>query len=373
MNSSQKQFLCLLRLAISSEKDKTVEASHIDWEAVYKEAKLQSVVGIVFSGIEQNGKITAHQNMPNRNLLMNWLGQTELIKAQHKIHVEVIRKVNSLLNDAKICHVFMKGLTCGARYPHPELRSCGDIDFVVASADFRRTLDALNRIANVNRDLAHEHHGMAHLNGVTLEPHFKVHNYQNPLNDREMKRMFAEVFPGGLSSVEIGGNRVPIFPMEFEGMFLVSHMVNHVYEEGLGLRQVMDFALWLNNLPSSNMNIEKYFEFLDRMNMTRSARIFTRICEQYLGVDCAFIGYEYTGKEIAFADKMMEDILSVGNFGRGTEYGKVGGFIGSIKNYMIITKRCIRLSYLCPSEAYWWPLSKLTRFWGKKIGLFGAR
>lgn len=381
LSLAERQFLALVKLSITGEVDNVLEVCKIDWDAVYKMAELQSCVGVVFSAIELlQEKPIIHKpssinHLPEMNLLMDWLGQAEYIKSTHEEHVRVLKQVDDLLKEEGIPHVFMKGLICGARYPQPELRTCGDIDFVVGADDFGRTLDALEKIGEVDRDLVHEHHGMAHLNGVTLEPHYKVHNYQNPKNDRVMMRMFEDIFPEKLSTRVIAGVEVPVFPVEFEGMFLVSHMVNHVYEEGLGLRQVMDFAMWLNNLYSNtnaNVDLGLYFKYLERMHMTRAARVFTRICEQYLGVDHGIMGYGYTDKEIAFSDKMLADIMNVGNFGRGTDYGKEKGWTGSIKNYIMITKRCLRLAYLCPTEAYWWPISKLTRFWGKKAGVVGA-
>ena len=119
-------------------------------------------------------------------------------------------------------------------------------DFVVREEDFNDVMRALEEIAEVDHDLVHEHHGMAHIGGMQLEPHYKIHNYQNPWNDRMMRSLQQELLNDKeRCMMRIGQADIEKFPMEFEGMFLVSHMVNHVYEEGLGLRQVMDYWLWI--------------------------------------------------------------------------------------------------------------------------------
>lgn len=101
-----------------------------------------------------------------------------------------------------------------------------------------------------------------------------------------------------------------------------------------------------------------YYEYLRKMNMTRAARIFTRMCEKYLGVDSKISGYRYTDKEVAFADKLASDVLEVGNFAKSVNL-KAG-----LQAYIWTTKRAVKLGYLCPSEAYWWPVSKFFRyFW----------
>lgn len=79
---------------------------------------------------------------------------------------------------------------------------------------------------------------MAWVNGVTIEPHYKVHNYQRPSTDKAMQEMFSEVFPDKLIKADLDGYKVNVFPPTFESVFLISHMVNHVYEEGLGLRML---------------------------------------------------------------------------------------------------------------------------------------
>ena len=265
-----------------------------------------------------------------------------------------------------IKHVFIKGLICGMRYPIPSLRTCGDIDFVVAKNDFKKSLSILEKIGTVNYDLVHEHHGMAYVDGVLIEPHYKVHNYQNNRHDKRMQSMFNEIFPLHLENIVVDCTKVPVFPATFESIFLISHMVNHVYEEGLGLRQVIDYALMLNQ-NGTQINWEKHDSYLREMGMKRAHRIFVRICEKYLGLPTIICGYHYTKKEIKFADKLMDDILRVGNFGRGEYVFQYNSIFGELQNYLWVVKRSLKLGWLCPSEAYMWPVSKFTRFFRKKL------
>ena len=116
------------------------------------------------------------------------------------------------------------------------------------------------------------------------------------------------------------------------------------------------------DLPNhKDFDTELYHEYLRKMNMSRAARVFTRICEKYLGVDRFIMGYTYTEKEEAFVDKLETDIMAVGNFAKDVKLE------AGLQAYMWTTKRAIRLGYLCPSEARWWPVSKLARFFWKKM------
>lgn len=374
-----KLFFELVRVAIGNGDGLSHIPTVEEWKKLYAMAKKQSLVGVCFAGVQ---KLHSNQSPLTSNIseviYLQWMCMAANLQQQSEKHQDLIGKVSVTLELNGIDAIFMKGLVCASRYPDPMLRQCGDIDFVVHKEDYTRTLDALDKVADVDRSLVHEHHGMAHMDGVQLEPHFKIHNYQNPWNDRMMRRLQKEVIDAPASYVAIVRKNIRKFPMEFEGMFLVSHMVNHVYEEGLGLRQVMDFAMWLNYIDdndnssvntnctnqankSSGFDMELYHAYLDKMHMRRAARIFTLICEKYLGVEQGIFGYGYTNKEMAFADKLMADIMAVGNFAK--EVNLEAGW----NAYMWTTKRAMTLGYLCLSEAYWWPVSKLYRYINKSI------
>ena len=201
---------------------------------------------------------------------------------------------------------------------------------------------------------------MACIDGVLLEPHYKIHNYQNPKNDQTMRLFQDEILDAAPEYVTIAGERIRKFPMEFEGMFLVSHMVNHVYEEGLGLRQVIDYYFWLNTF---NGDKALFFSYLDKMHMRRAARIFGLITELFLGMEKGKGCMEpVSSKEVVFAKKLMADIMKVGNFGREYYHGNRHGFKDFIYNYWWVIKRSFNLAYLCPSEAFYWPAGKFLRF-----------
>ena len=341
------------------------EISHIpspgEWSRLFELSQVQAVAGLAFVGVQRLGE---QRCKPPFELLMEWIGLAEQIKSQNEIHRNVLKKTLLCLKSHNRDVAFIKGLVVGARYPNPFCRQCGDIDFVVAEKDFTKTLDALDTIGRIDRSLIHEHHGMAFVEGVTLEPHYKVHNFQNPKVDEAMKEMFNEVFPGKLITERIDETDVPAFPPAFECALLVGHMVNHVYAEGLGLRQVIDFMMFLEK-KYSEIDKEECLRYLQMLRMERAFRIFVCICEKYLGMSHDIVELRYTSDEKSFSDKLMNDILTVGNFGRGQDYLGKNRFLMPLRSYLWVTKRCINLGYLCPAEAKWWPVSKVKRFFWK--------
>ena len=362
MTNEAALLLELVQVGLSVKNGLSHVPSSEEWKRLFRLSHIQAVTGLAFDGVQRLGEQGCK---PPFELLMEWIGLTEKINNHYEVHRKVLKNTLSCLVSHNIDVAFMKGLVVGSRYPKPEHRQCGDIDFIVAETDFTRTLNLLESIGKVDRGLIHEHHGMAFVDGVQLEPHYKVHNFQNPSVDKAMKEMFNEVFPDKLITERIDDADIPTFPPAFECAFLVSHMVNHVYAEGLGLRQLIDFMMFLNK-QYSEINSMECLLYLKRLKMERAFRIFVRSCEKYLGLSKEIVNINYSSKEIIFADKMMEDIMEVGNFGRGKDYLGQSNLLRPVRSYLWVTSRCIKLGYLCPAEAKWWPISKIRRYWWKR-------
>ena len=354
-------FLELVQVSLGTRDRLSRTPSTAEWVDLYNASQTQAVVGIMADGLER----LPQDQLPKKELLLQWIGLCQMIEAQNALHQSVLIKTRDCLANGGVSVAFMKGLVCGSRYTDPKRRASGDIDFVVAEKDFDKTLDLLEAIGTVDRDLIHEHHGMAFVDEVQLEPHFKVHNFQNPSVDDAMQEMFAEVFPQELIEVEIGGEKIPVFPPAFECALLVGHMVNHVYAEGLGMRQVIDLMMFIQK-EHEIVKSEECQRYLSRMKMERAFRVFSCVCEDYLGMSHELLNLNYRDKEKRFAGKIMADILEVGNFGRGADYLGKDKALRPLRSYLWVVGRCIKLGYLCPAEACWWPVSKFRRFLWKK-------
>ena len=362
VNQSQKLLFLLLRAALFEEKIDASKFVEADWKQIFYLSDIQTVSSLVLDGIGMLPHSILQISFDKKMMLFAKMQRMEQINTLHRC---VIVKIDKALKAEGIQAVFMKGQTVALRYPNPLHRTPGDIDFVVSLKDFDRTMAVMEKIGKVDHGLVHEHHGMAWVDGVTIEPHYKVHNYQRPSTDQAMQEMFSSVFPSKLSYADIDGYEVPVFSPTIESVFLTSHMVNHVYEEGLGLRQVIDYAMFLHHC-ADKIDWLQHHEYLHQMRMERAWRIFTCICVDYLGMSLPSQVESFSHQEKMWAEKMMTDIMRVGNFGRGEYVFHHRGFKDAFNNYCWVAKRCWNLGFVCPSEARWWIISKVKRFFWKK-------
>ena len=308
MNPSKDLLLKSLRAVLFGEKLYASDFAEADWKSIFQLADEQTVSALLLDvmSLLPSECIT----IPLGNKLKR-IVTMQRIEQINRLHRKVIVKIDQALKSEGIPVVFMKGQTTALRYPNPFHRTPGDIDFVVNPKDFKKTIDVLEKIGKVDHNLVHEHHGMAWVDGV------------------------------------------------------ISHMVNHVYEEGLGLRQVIDYAMFLHRC-ADKVNWMQHYGYLHEMHMERAWRIFTCICVVYLGMPLPSQVEPFSHQEKVWAEKMMTDIMRVGNFGRGEYVFHHRGLKDAFNNYCWVVKRCWNLGFVCPSEARWWIISKVKRFFWKK-------
>ena len=207
MTIVQEQLLSLLRAALWSKEPDGSLFKEVSWKNVIHLAEVETVKALLLDGIS----LLPRELMPDEDTVMDLAGRQNKIVQHNQIHRETIVQIDQALKANNIAAVFMKGQITALRYPKPLHRQSGDIDFVVSKDDFAKALDVLDAIGKVDRNLVHEHHGMAWVNGVTVEPHYKVHNYQRPSTDKAMQEMFTEVFLDKLKEADIDGHKINVF------------------------------------------------------------------------------------------------------------------------------------------------------------------
>lgn len=362
-NKERLQLLSLLKGAIWGTKPDPGLFVGADWPAIVKLAQVETVASLIADGIA----MLPREVGPSLKEKVPLIASVQTNEAANLKHREFIGRLGSALEEAGVKVAFMKGQVVSVRYPQPLHRQHGDIDFVVGPNDMRACLKVIERLGG-KVDWGHidEKHGHAFIGDILLEPHHKIHNYQRPSTDKRVQGLFAQVFPSQLIEVDLGVAKAKALPPEFESLFLMSHMIHHVYGEGLGLRQVVDYAMFINKQWGS-IDVDKHSEWLRHARMMRAWRIMVCICVEFLGTPKPEDIEPFTTKERRWAEKLFDDIMQVGNFGRGSYVFNYDSTLDVLRNYAWVLKRCLRLRFVCPSEARWWPFAKLYWFVWKKL------
>lgn len=206
-------------------------------------------------------------------------------------------------------YTVLKGTSAAQYYPHPEYRALGDIDLMTRREDFEtacRELLAAGYAENtVMRPEGVVRHRRFLKNGVEVE----VHAYFAMMSRPEQ----AEYLDGLIMD---GINDTHVLPDPVNGLVILHHIGQHL-EEGLGLRQILDWMMFADRCLS-DAQWPAFSAMAERTGMLSLARITTRMCEMYLGLPprswCA-------GADEDACASLMDYVMRCGNFGAKREYG----------------------------------------------------
>ena len=301
-----QEVFCLVRASLFTNEQVDIP----DWNVVFTEMKYQSIAALPCEWLKTNLPEAKPWSKFCYSQQGQWVrvmyGQTQLIQ---------------LLEMNSIPSVIIKGSAAAMYYPHPMLRSMGDVDFLVKRCDFKRTASILE--AN-GYALYHDKNPHLHHYGYSKDKiNFELHKRLGIVSDAD-KRLLT-LFEKGIDNREwreLGGHSFPVMPWHLNGLVLIFHINQHL-RSGLGLRQIIDWMMYVSQLSVNQW--EKLIPLLKRTGMYRLAITTTAMCHKYLGLNKSLSGIEEADEDVC--DKLLSYIMEKGNFGsKAGLYGKTASF-----------------------------------------------
>ena len=139
MNTVQTAVIQLLQIYMGMDECVDTFPKQVDWAEVYELAVKHNIGGILYTAIRKLPEQQGLQKDIQRELQVHFYASVSRSKEQDMRMVQVIE----YLNQKKIFHVLMKGWVLKRYYPIPELRTMGDVDFLIREEDRQRTHEAL--------------------------------------------------------------------------------------------------------------------------------------------------------------------------------------------------------------------------------------
>ena len=231
-------FFDFLRFSIGSESEIPFSLKKADWKELYRIAQKQCLVGILFDGIQ---RLTSSDVGISRDLLLQWMMQCQMLE-----------KANVRLNDAAIqvsewfrkkgfrtC--ILKGQGNALLYPNGLHRTPGDIDIWVEGGD-KRVISFVHSISPHEKACYH-HIEFPSYKGVGVEVHYRPSFLLCFWHNRKLQKYYERVKEEQfLHRVMLGEQgEIAIPTVEFNIIFQLTHIFSHLMNEGIGLRQLVDY------------------------------------------------------------------------------------------------------------------------------------
>ena len=247
-------FFDFLRFSIGSESEIPDSLIEADWKELYRIAQKQCLVGILFDGIQ---RLPSSNVGISRDMLLQWMAQCQMLE-----------KANVRLDDAAILvsewfrkngfrTCILKGQGNALMYPNPYSRTPGDIDIWVEGGD-KRVISFVRSISPHEKACYH-HIEFPSYKGVEVEVHYRPSFLLCFWHNRKLQKYYERVKEEQFSHRVMLGKQgeIAIPTVEFNLIFQLTHIFSHLMNEGIGLRQLLDYYYVLCDFYKVYQNFSK--------------------------------------------------------------------------------------------------------------------
>ena len=205
---------------------------------LFRKLLILRIYSVLFDGIK---KLPAEYVGMKKELLLQWMAESQMLE-----------KVNVRLNDAAIqvsewfrkkgfrtC--ILKGQGNALMYPNPYSRTPGDIDIWVEGED-KRVISFVRSISPHEKACYH-HIEFPSYKGVEVEVHYRPSFLLCFWHNRKLQKYYERVKEQQFSHRVMLGEQgeIAIPTAEFNLIFQLTHIYSHLMNEGIGLRQLVDY------------------------------------------------------------------------------------------------------------------------------------
>lgn len=341
-----------------------------DWKMFYDFAMRQTMLGLVFDGIQQLSREAA----PPMPLLMQWIGVGEQLKRQNvlldKASAYVYRKITAA--GYRCC--ILKGQGNAVLYPNPQARTPGDVDvWVLADRDELRRIATMLAADRGTVGKESLNHIEMMLNGVPVELHSTPAIMSNFKYNKRLQKWISEQADrqcAHMITLAYDPRPVAVPTADFNAVYQLFHLFHHFFYEGVGLRQVVDYYYVVQQFfaeAEDDEALRSLQQTLRHLGLWKFAGAMMYVLQEVLAMP--------KERMIVPPDDrrgwmLLEEILTGGNFGQfdnryvwGKDWNERNRFKqGVFGHNMLRMIRDVRLMRYYPAEAFGEPVFRMWHF-----------
>lgn len=304
-NSSSKIEQILLDLLANSlfNANRKIDCGGAKWTFVWHEAYAQAVTLIAFSG-------ATPENCNEQFLCKIRNKLQDDIRSVIHVNKEHIR-LHRIMTEAGIPYVILKGAASAAYYPDPLMRLMGDVDFLVCEQDVDRACEVLEQNGLKRNTKEHEKHIVYFDDAGNFEMHTTPAGVPKGPDGDKVRALLKDILKDS-GSIETDFGTIVVPSRFHHGLVILLHTCCHLTNEGIGLRQLCDWASYISHFSDDEF-CSLFEEKLKSVGLWRFAQVLTQVCTECLGLpERSFTG-EYDSD---FINDFTADIFKSGNLGQ---------------------------------------------------------
>lgn len=374
-SNTESLFFELLQIAIGNRQCLSTVPSNEEWQSLFQMSQKQSLVGIAFLGLQA----LPMEQRPLRALVLQWYSIAMQIQQRNKLTTEVCHQLVGSLEQDGFRSCIMKGQANHRYYSEGlcMLRSCGDVDIWVTPENEREkhpVKEVLNYFygKGLVESLCYLHIEVKPVMSVPVEVHLRPSFLNSPLRNRYFQRLFA-CHDRCICMQNVDGTELPVMSVDYDAIFQLNHIYRHLIDEGIGLRQVLDYYMLLGKWKDEHrMSQEMLLYHISRLGMMRFTKALMYVLREVFSMPLGWMICEASVKDGRF---LLNEIILAGNFGHydsrlvqlDVHKGQTSYQIKRARR-RIIRNMSFFASY--PEEVFWEPITRIAHLFWRKYHLW---
>ena len=385
-----KLFLEFIRYCINEKAALPEDIEKMDWAGLFRFCQEQAIAGVVFEWLKVHGE---GLKVP-KEVLLQWFALSEQIKQRNMLlNKRCVELTEMLRKDGFQCCI-LKGQGNALLYnvgckkedggSLTLTRTPGDIDVWVMPEDMvngsrftvngykdairerRRVVTEYVRRRFPKTRIRYQHIDYPVFTDVDVEVHFLPTAKNNPIFNKRIQKWAEEerIKVNGewvMAELPAGQGEIPVPTVEFNVLYQMSHLMHHFFDEGIGLRQMVDYYYVLKKFRDESLVFRdsaksiELEETLKYLGLWKFAGAVMYVMREVFGLEENYM--------IAPVDEkrgmtLMNEILKGGNFGKysGLTQHSTGG------KYFLKHWRNLHFVKEYPSEALSEPIFRTWHF-----------
>lgn len=346
-------FFEFLRFCIGSESEPPLSLKEADWNEIYAIAQKQCLLGILFDGIE---RLPADSGI-SKELLYKWMGQCKMLEKANAQLNDAAVKVSDWFQKKGFRTCLLKGQGNALLYPNGAHRTSGDIDIWVEGGD--KKVISFVRTILPNGKACYHHIEFPSYKGVEVEVHYRPSFLICFRHNRRLQKYYERVKDEQFSHKVMleGFGELAVPTAEFNIIFQLTHIYAHLMNEGIGLRQLLDYYYVVSMFNVDCLMFNSLQRELKHLGLWKFAGAVMYIMKEVFGMAESKLIVPPNEKYGKF---VLNEIIEAGNFGTYDKRNRFGH--SKLGHNIQRIYRDIRLMRYFPAEALSEPIFRVWHF-----------
>lgn len=353
LSNNQQAFLALVRAGLWEKEVRLASFGQIDFNEVYRLAEEQSVVGLVAAGIEHVNDVKLPQEMA-----LQFAGQTLQLEQRNQMMNDFVAELIERLRKEDIYCLLVKGQGIAQCYERPLWRPSGDVDLLISDKNYTSTKSFFDNLTGKPAITTIKNQERCHLEYYIdtwlVELHGTLHTNLSRKVDYVIDVVQDRVFSHGEVRVWRNGETDIFIPSpDNDVIFVFTHILQHLFRGGIGLRQLCDLSRLLWTF-SGKIDIELLKKRLRDMGLLSEWKALGAVLVNTLGLPVSAMPL-YDEKYVRKQIRLLSIIFQSGNFGHNKDYSYFTKYPSVIRKVITIarqTKESINLSLVFPLDSF---------------------